>query len=41
MCLRQAINLDPQIPSSADMNEDGGIDIADVILILRKAIGLD
>ena len=36
-----AISLDPADPDTADMNEDGSVDISDVILILRKAVGLD
>jgi len=36
-----AINLDQPDASVADMNSDGVVDISDVILILRKAIGLD
>jgi hypothetical protein len=36
-----AIGLDPVNLNLADMNGDGEVDIVDVILILRKAIGLD
>jgi len=41
LCLRMAIGLDPVNLEIADMNNDGRVDISDVILVLRKAIGLD
>jgi hypothetical protein len=40
LCLRMAIDLNPDNLLTADMNGDGVIDISDVILVLRKAIGL-
>ena len=36
-----AIGLDTPDPAVADMNDDGTVDISDVILVLRKAVGLD
>jgi len=39
--LRQAVGLDPPQPDLADINKDGEVDISDVILILRIAVGLD
>jgi len=38
--LRQALEIDPSV-DNADMNKDGVVDIFDVILVLRKALGID
>jgi hypothetical protein len=36
-----SIGLDPTNIETADMNSDEIVDISDVVLVLRKAIGLD
>jgi hypothetical protein len=40
LVLRMALKIDPVQPCS-DLNNDGVVDISDVILTLRMALGLD
>jgi len=40
LVLRIALQLDPP-KSCSDINDDGQLDISDVILTLRMALGLD
>ena len=40
LVLRIALVIDPQVPCS-DINNDKSVDISDVILTLRMALGLD